>query len=300
VSRRAEAAGTLVHGFGADPKTAGTLVVLLHPGSLPTSVYARLAEAIPAEASLLVADLERIPCYWQGALRAGEPEVSVAELVERVGMALPPSAHRRLIVAGWSFGGVVAHAIAANVEAERVILLDSIAAVDAFADAEETLTDGEVLRWFAMYLAAKRGRPLKLASDSLEGASALEGLALLLDAGLAGGLLLRGTTLAGLRKVYTTYLAGLRRNQRLALDHTPVQAQVPLHLIKPSGSLMPDSPTLGWDELAGAGLAVHRCGGDHYTMVQDPDAIAIVAALLHTEHQLDGAPLAGACTGGLR
>lgn len=292
--------GAIVRRLGVPAGDESTLMLLVHPGSLPLSAYGQLAAAIPARAAVVVADLERVPAYWEGALRGGAPSTNVDELVERVAHELPAWCPSRVVLAGWSFGGVIAHALGQRIDAERIVLLDSIAPVAAFADADQTLADGDVLRWFAMYLWARRGRRAPLEPDALAGVAAGEGLAIVLDAAIAGGVLRPGTTLVGLRKVYETYLSGLRRNQRLADAYIPSPAPAPVDLVKPHGSLFADSATLGWEQLAAGGLTVHRCGGDHYTMLADPDTVEVVRRLLATDVPSAGQPPVDAGAGGYR
>jgi thioesterase domain-containing protein len=187
------------------------------------------------------------------------------------------------VLVGWSFGGVIAFAMAEQLEermpAERVVLLDSIAPVDEFKRPDALAVD-LVLGWFAMYLAAKRGTRLPLASGAAASLPLGDALALILQAATAARALPVWTTLPGLRKVYDTYVDGLRRNNELARAFVPHPAALPLTLIKPAGSLLPGSRTLGWDTLAGTALDVRVCSGDHYTMLGEPTAIAAVAAIV--------------------
>ncbi|MFI9815032.1 thioesterase domain-containing protein [Saccharothrix variisporea] len=255
------------------PPTGGHPVVLVHPGAVPAAEYADLAGAL-APASLAVVDLEQVPEYFEAAL-TGVLTTSVDALADRVVAELRArGVPDRWTLAGWSFGGVVAFTAVSRLSADerpdRVVLLDSLAPVPEYtANDDEELDLARVLGWFALYLAAKRDRPVD-ASDSLEA---------VLDAGLASGALRPGTTLPGLRKVFTTYVDGLRRNNSLARAHTPVPVDVPVTLVRPDRGLLTTPEPLGWDALA-PGLTTTTCPGDHYSMLRHPGALAVLHAAL--------------------
>ncbi|MEJ2855600.1 MULTISPECIES: thioesterase domain-containing protein [unclassified Saccharothrix] len=254
------------------PPEGGHPVVLVHPGAVPAAEYAELAQAL-APASLSVVDLEQVPEYFEAAL-TGVLTTSIDALADRVVAELRArGVPDRWTLAGWSFGGVVAFTAVSRLGAEerpdRVVLLDSIAPVPEYTAADEDLDLSLVLGWFAMYLAAKRDRPVDASAD----------LEAVLEAGLRSGALRPGTTLPGLRKVFTTYADGLRRNNSLARAHTPVPVDVPVTLVRPERGLLATPDPLGWDSLA-PGLSTTACPGDHYSMLRHPGALAVLQAAL--------------------
>lgn len=259
-------------------------VVVIHPGALPAEQYRELAAALPHGTDLRVVDLEQVPEYFQAALSGGKTDITVLDVASRAADELRA---RDLFsgpwtLMGWSFGGVVGHALTSLLaEAElpsRAVLLDSIAPVPQYTRAEDEIGPDLVLPWFCMYLAAKRGGAVPvpreiLAADNTDVDAALQTV---LEAALEHGALRPGTTLPGLRKVYDTYLDGLRRNNRLSYAFEPVRARVPVTLLRPERGLLGTPDPLGWEQLSDD-LNVEHTPGDHYSMLSDPVAMKFAA-----------------------
>lgn len=258
-------------------------VYVVHPGALAPQVYRGLADALPEGDGLTVLDLGAVPDYADAALTGGRAATTVEALAERLLTDLHP-ASAPYVLAGWSFGGVLAsamlHAPAAGRRPERLVLLDSIAPTEEYQQPDDALEPALLLGWFAMYLGAKRERPVPLAPGALDGCGVDDGLPVVLDAATASGALLPDTTLPGLRKLYDTYVDGLLRNNRLVAAHRPAPVPLPVTLVKAERSLIPGDDTLGWLPLTPHGLTVHPCPGDHYTMLGRPDSLGVVAQLL--------------------
>ncbi|MFD8395948.1 thioesterase domain-containing protein [Streptomyces sp. NPDC059680] len=275
---------SIIHRYRvADPD--GHTVYLVHPGALDTSVHRGLAQALPAGVGLTVLDLSGLPEYWQAALTGGRATTTVEDLAFRLLTALHVD-HicGSYVLAGWSFGGVVAHAMAglptSHRRPERLVLLDSIAPVEAYKQDDDVLEPSLLLGWFTMYLGAKRGRTVPLDAVRLANLGVDDGLKLVLEAAIAAEVLLPSTPLPGLRKLYDTYVDGLLRNNRLTNPYRPLPAPLPVLLAKAERSLIPQDRTMGWESLAPHGLEVHSCPGDHYTMLIRADAAAVIASLL--------------------
>ncbi|WP_100444513.1 thioesterase domain-containing protein [Glycomyces xiaoerkulensis] len=258
-------------------------VIAVHPGGLPVAHYDKLASALWPETALHAVDLEREPSYFQAALDGGRTTATVPEIAERAAADLRAAGLFDLpwTLVGWSFGGVVGHALTALLtEAElpeRVVLLDSIAPVPDYTPDGDEIGPDLVLPWFCMYLAAKRGGDLPPPAAALErGADIDELLTEVLETALSVGVLGAGTEPPGLRKVYDTYLDGLRRNNTLAERFAPPPARAPLTLLRPDRGLLETPDPLGWEQL-GDDLAVERVPGDHYSMLQDPVAVKLIA-----------------------
>jgi thioesterase domain-containing protein len=258
---------------------AGSLF-LIHPGALDAAVHRTLAQALPPTVGLTVFDLSGVPEYADAALTGGHADTTIEALASRLlGDLTRVGDGQPYALAGWSFGGVVAQAMVAQQAADarpgRLVLLDSIAPTQAYqpGDLEPSLT----LRWFALYLGAKRGRPVALAPDQLAGCGHDDGLLIIKDIAVASGALRPDTPIFGLRKLYETYTDGLLRNNRLTMAYSPSPASVPLVLVRAEQGLIPGDPTLGWDELAAYGLETVQSPGDHYTMLTRPDAAEVIA-----------------------
>lgn len=261
-------------------------VYVVHPGALPAQVYKGLATALPTDTGLTVLDLSAVPEYAEAALTGGRAATTVEELAARLLAALEQAspAHGPYTLAGWSFGGVLALAMTHRMPPERrprhLVLLDSIAPTEDYQQPDDALEADLLLGWFAMYLGAKKGRPVEPHPARLAGCEADEGLPLVLDAAVAAGALPPDTPLPGLRKLYETYVDGLLRNNRLTTPHRPRPAPLPLVLVRAERSLIPGDPTLGWQPLAPQGLTRVTSPGDHYTMLSRPDSLDVIAPLL--------------------
>ncbi|HEX8346996.1 MAG TPA: alpha/beta fold hydrolase [Actinoplanes sp.] len=276
---------------GNPGRRTGT-VVLVHPGALPVSTYAELTAALPTDIDVVLLDLQRSPEYAQAALTGGQPHTSIAELADRCRYELSTvwAGCGPFVLVGWSFGGVIAYAMTERAGSVRqphhLLLLDSIAPLDDLrcpslrtrGDAAEE--DAMILHWFAMYLAAKRGVRLSISRGEFVGRPVEDGLDLILGRARDAGALYPGTSIDGLRKVYTTFFAGLARNGRLNQTYDARPVHVPMTVVRATEGLVADPGALGWDRLAAAGLDVDVCAGDHYTMLRDPDAVRHLVGLV--------------------
>ncbi|MCC9310734.1 thioesterase domain-containing protein [Kitasatospora sp. RB6PN24] len=263
-------------------------VYLVHPGGPAASVYRSLAGALPQGVGLTVLDLSRPPAHHQGPLTGDRTTATLAGLADQLAdrlielTAAAPGSPWSL--GGWAFGGVLAQALVERLPAARrpaeLVLLDSVAPVDPYRWSDGELEPSRLMRWFAMHLGVRRGRRIELDPERLAGCDTDRGLLLVLDAAVGAGALLPDAPPPGLRKLYEAYLDTLSRHNRLVAGHRPEPASVPLALVTAEHGLLPGDDTLGWGGLAGAGLTVHRCAGDHCTMLIRPDATALIAGLL--------------------
>jgi thioesterase domain-containing protein len=265
-------------------------VYAVHPGALPSEVWGGVADALPDGTGFAVLDLAGVPEYFEAALSGGRSDLTVADLTAQLTAELRADRAARsgtggTTFTGWSFGGVLAQAMTETLEPaerpDRLVLLDSIAPTDAYQQADDALDPPMLLRWFAMYLGAKRNREVALGPGGTAGLDTDTGLLRVLDAAVGCGALAASTPLPGLRKLYDTYVDGLLRNNRLTATHRPVPSSVPLALVKAANSLILGDDALGWQELAPRGLDLRPpTPGDHYTMLTRPDAAAAIAEVL--------------------
>lgn len=261
-------------------------VYAIHPGALPATGWQGLATALPADVAVHVASLDAIPEYLTAAAPASTATPRLADLAARVAAALPAPHGAPTVLVGWSFGGVVAYELATTLPQRptELVLLDSIAPVDQFTVADRELVDGDTLiRWFAMYLCAKRGSALPATID-LRGDTEQDRLSRLLRWCTGTGVLPSDTPPTGLLKLYRSFLGGLSRNNRVVRGYRPPPTDLPTTLVKPIGSLLPDHDALGWPTLARAQFTLHPAPGDHYTMLQQPSVWRAVADLVMQHH----------------
>lgn len=237
-------------------------VCFIHPGALSASSWSRIAAHLPAGVPVRVLELEAINPYW-----AAEETLTVTALADRLRPSLAVARERLLV--GWGVGGAVADALAAP--ARRVVVLDALAPGALRCEPEEA----QLLRSFAMYAGARRGRGLRVDPARLR--EGLEpALAHIRDEASAVGALRAGTTPTALRRCFDAHAARVLRDHRLVAGYAPTGEA--LTVVKASDSLAPDSPALGWDRFAPVELLAS--GGDHYSMLTDPASAVQLAMLL--------------------
>jgi len=281
----------LVHRYGSAEGATPTAVVV-HPGALPSTVYRSLADTLAGPEStvrpamtLWLVDLDRVPEYTESALLGGQPRTSVAEMATTVERELRAAGAiaggTDWVLAGWSFGGVIAHELTGRLHPAELprgmVVLDSIAPVPDYTKDDGELDPAMLMPWFAMFLGAKRGVALPLPGDG-----PVPTLDDVLSAAVTGGALPADTSVAGLGKVYQVFEAGLRRNNLICTGFNAERARVPVTLIRPEGSLLDTPDPLGWEQLTDD-LKVVVCPGDHYSMLSDIAAVDTVAAVLRDE-----------------
>jgi thioesterase domain-containing protein len=257
-------------------------VCMVHPGTLPVTVYRLLAGALPPRIRLTVLQMRLLQEYRQ-AMSGGRADITVERLAQGLAAQLP--GHGRRVLAGWSFGGLVALAIAdlldRSAPARQVVLLDTVASWREAGLAERAIRPDQALTWFCMLLGARVGmafpvEPVRLhgtLDDALTHVSAL---------GVERGVLPPDSTPAWLRGLFDGFIDGMRRNGRMAEAYRPKGMPSRLILVKPEGSLFPGDSSLGWRSVAGPGLRVVTCPGDHYSLLTNPAAVAHLATVFRS------------------
>lgn len=244
---------------------SGIELYVIHPGGVSASCWSRLASHLPPGTPIRVQELDTVNAYW-----ANDPTLTVTAIADRLQSALRPA--RRVLV-GCGVGGAVAEALGARsaMRPQRVVALDSLAP----GVRDETPTEHTLLRSFAMYCGARRGRRLLIDPARLQ-----DGLEPALDhireAAAAAGALRSDTTPEAVRRCYDDHARRLTRDFRLTARHTP--SGLPLTVVKATGSLAPESRALGWDRYGP--VEVLAAAGDHYTMLTDPASAPNLAVLL--------------------
>lgn len=268
----------VVHELAGD---GGPLVAFVHPGVMTVSAYQHLADELGSECTVVVLDLTAIPRYWEAMLAGETPDLSIEDIADRFNAELAGHVARApaTVLVGWSFGGTIGYAMVERGPAAELLLLDAIAPTEKFPE-DMALATSTLLSWFAMYLGAKRGVPLRLDKNRFAMTSVDEGLGVVRDALSGRGAMSADTPVVGLRKLYDTFVDGLVRYTRLTNAYRARPATSELTLVKPEGSLRPKNPDLGWSGLAAQGIRVHDCPGDHYTMLGDPAATSAIAGLV--------------------
>ncbi|PSM44847.1 non-ribosomal peptide synthetase [Streptomyces dioscori] len=236
------------------------VLCVIHPVGGDIQAYRPLVSALDARTTVcLVPD----PALHDPGL----PHWSVAERADRYLAALRarfPDPRTRLRLAGWSFGALVAHSMAASAEAagrpvERLYLLDPPAPQPGTQDSPDSL-DEDALR--AVFEHELHGNKLQSASPAT---------------GLPGATEATGTT--GARATGTTYAERLahccRANISAMTAHTaPRLTRTPSALwvateITPDLPLAPPEPTAAeeWTALLAHPAQVHHVQATHYEIV---------------------------------
>jgi pimeloyl-ACP methyl ester carboxylesterase len=212
---------------------------------------------MPPGTPVRVQELDTVTPYW-----ADDPKLTVDAIADRLRSSVRPDRQRVLV--GWGFGGVVAAALAARApqRPRRVVVLDGLAP----GARHQPPGEEELLRSFAMFLGARRGRTVAPAAS----------LDALLEVAIRAGALQENTPLATLEGLFADYTRGVLRDHRLTETHVP--SGLPLTVVKASDSVLPQSRALGWQKYGP--VEVLGSGGDHYSMLTEPASAAHLAMLL--------------------
>jgi pimeloyl-ACP methyl ester carboxylesterase len=257
-------------------------ICMVHPGALPVTVYRALAAALSPRIGLIIIEMRLLREYGQ-AMTGGRRDVTVEALARGLAAQLPRG--RNCVLAGWSFGGLVALALADRPEQaaplDRVVLLDTVASWRDIGLSERTVRPHQALTWFCMLLGARVYRPFPIDPMQLRGALD-DALSHIRVRGIEQGVLPPDTTVPWLHELFAGFVNGIRSNGRMAEAFRPRRMPSRLILVKPQGSLFPRSPALGWRPLAGPGLRLVSCPGNHYSLLTDPLALARLATVFRS------------------
>lgn len=257
-------------------------VCMVHPGTLPVTVYRALALALPPRIKLVILQMRLIKEYRQ-AMSGERADITVERLARDLAGQLPGQG--RSVLAGWSFGGLVALAIADLLDrgtpARRVVLLDTVASWRETGLSERAIRPDQALTWFCMLLGARVGQAFPVEPMRLRGALD-DALTHICALGIERSVLPPDSTVPWLRGLFDGFIDGMRRNGRMAEAYRPRRIPSRLILVKPEGSLFPGDSSLGWRSVAGPGLSVITSPGDHYSLLTDPAAVAHLAAVFRS------------------
>ncbi|MCO7542569.1 non-ribosomal peptide synthetase [Pseudomonas sp. VA159-2] len=270
---------------------SGPALFLIHEFSGLDLYFPVLGRHIPGD----------FPIYGLPGVPVGEAQLQTLEclaarLVRRLRAVQPQGPYR---LAGWSFGGVLAFEVAAQLlGADQAVAF--VGLIDTYVP---RLSDQGKARWHGPHLAEAqlllhcrehwRAQGAAGATQLAE-VEALEPGALAFDALLghcrARQLLVPGLAPASDAQLRHFFARHVAHGHALAHYHL-APLPVPLHLFQAeqrTGAIVCDSPTLGWAEaLPGQVLHCHGVPGDHQSMVQEPQVavlgLAIAEALAATQ-----------------
>ncbi len=272
----------LVRLQAGEPRSRSPLF-LVHPVGGNVLCYAELARALGAEQ----------PVYGLQSLGLGEgqrAEQRVEDMAATYVAALREvQPHGAYHLGGWSIGGVIAYEMArqlrqAGEEVELLALLDTVApAGDPAGDSAE-IDETELLAALARDLGGLAGQDLRLSPAELraipdEDEDGDRRLLHVLDRARAAGAL-PGGGIEPLRRLWEVF----RANALAVRRYTAAPWDGPAGCLVLFGAAANPlrsrrGEALGWDLVAGAGLAVERFEAGHYTLLRPPAVQALAAAL---------------------
>lgn len=249
---------------------AGDALVLVHPVGGELLCYGDLVRRLPPGH----------PVYGLAAdamLRGADPP-DLVTLAQHYVSRLDRAGVRPALVAGWSFGGMVAYEMArllgAGGRASRVAVIDAMPSVTDVSDTRVTV-DLDLVRSFAADLMRSAGRrPEDLGLTEEAGAPTPESATRLLHERLTrvgGGVEMSVEELGTRLRVYANAATALRR-------HHPAPDGPPLRLLW-AGETAADLAAW-WRDVSGAPASGTMLAGDHYTLLRPP-AVEEVARFLH-------------------
>lgn len=263
-------------------------VCLVHPGALPVTVYRPLANALSPRIGLAILEMRLLKEYRE-TMTGRRGDVTVERLAGGLAAQLPRQGS--YVLSGWSFGGLVALALAdrpdhhtrdtQDAPLDQVVLLDTVASWREAGLSGPTFQPHQALTWFCMFLGARTGQAFPVDPMRLSGALD-DALGHIRTLAIEQSVLPPDTTVPGLRELFSGFVDGMLRNGRMAEAYRPRRMPSRLILVKPEGSLFPDDSALGWRSLAGPGLRVVSCPGDHYSLLTDPVALARLATVFRS------------------
>ncbi|HEY5197247.1 MAG TPA: beta-ketoacyl synthase N-terminal-like domain-containing protein [Solirubrobacteraceae bacterium] len=246
---------------------APTPLFLFHPGGGDTLVYRQLVDHL--DPSLTVWGCDR----FDGALSVEERAGRYVELLTEVQPSGP------YLLAGWSFGGVLAYETAVRLHAagERVELLALIDTILPLPD-PPGLDEAKVIELrfqrFAAFLEAAYGKPVSLPYERMAGLDDDEQTDIVIAAIVAAGLIDPDANEAILRHQRTSYLdVRAVERYRPATYDGPVVFYSPRDL-QTAGMRDPrfdrHDPARGWDAFCGERLEIVSVPGHHLSLLDSP------------------------------
>ncbi|MCP4658832.1 MAG: non-ribosomal peptide synthetase, partial [bacterium] len=183
---------------------------------------------------------------------------------------------------GWSMGGLVAFEMARrlaeqNQRVERLVLIDSMAPVADRGKASDT-GDAALALSFARDLAGVFGVPVPVSSADIEALNtAEEVLSLLHEKMQAARLVPPDLELSQVVRLFETFRINVRAMERYRAP--AFSGRLVLFKAGERLSKKAEAPDLEWGGLAEGGVEIHEVGGNHYSILREPDVEALADGL---------------------
>ena len=182
------------------------------------------------------------------------------------------------LLGGWCFGGTLAFEVARQLQnagdlVDGIVLIDTRAPIEANVPSDSD--DATLLSWFARDLATPYGKSLRIAPEVLRELPPENMFTHVLDEAKAIGVLPQDADVAALERYFQVYIGN-----GIALRlYFPDAEPLPLLLLRAIDEQEDYGPSLGWDELAAAGLTQIDLAGDHNSIMYAPQAQAVARAI---------------------
>lgn len=243
------------------PNSSKRLLFLVHPLGGEAVPYRALARAIKAP-------IRVVGLCWRPAEAQDDRSLSLEEMAAlhlRQMRSIQPEGP--YLIAGWSFGGVLAFEIAQQIvtsgaRVEFLGLIDANPIRDSISG--RLASEGTLLERFNETL-AEIDRKLA-AGETVADLSALQGDDYLV--GLMGHTITEGVTAGHLRQI----LEITKENLRAVSNYSAAPYSSSIDLFQPEGSTPEIRRLLEWElrSLALGSLRVHQVPGDHYSLLRAP------------------------------
>jgi thioesterase domain-containing protein len=255
-------------------KGADAPLFLVHPVGGNVLCYGELVRRLGGE--------EPVHGFQSAGLSGMPPHTSLEEMAAHyLGLlkGVQPRGPYRL--GGWSMGGVIAFEMARRLteegsEVERLALFDSLP--PGYPESEGEEDDVRLLFGLAHDLAGLTGRSVPLSRADLEGKSADEGLALLLERARQAGAIAPWFGMNMAAQLWRVYQA----NVRALLAYrpaTPFPGRVSLWTASENPWRDSLGPRLGWEAFAAGGVEVELIPADHYGLLREPAVLELARQL---------------------
>ena len=155
-------------------------------------------------------------------------------------------------------------------------LSDSRAPIDA--NAPDDGDDAMLLSWFARDLAVPYGKTLHIPPQDLRELDPNEMLDHVLTTARDQEILPKNADRATLERYFEVYLA----NGMALQGYRPGQCDLAVTLFKARNETQDFGPLLGWDELCTRSILLHEVGGDHNSMMYEPQVQSLAEQLHRT------------------
>ncbi|EXJ13523.1 alpha/beta fold hydrolase [Imhoffiella purpurea] len=250
----------------------GPPILLFHPVGGNVLCYRPLAARLAGAHPVYAVEAPGADSGW--------PELPTVEaMAERYLSAIEQAVGTGpLILAGWSFGGLVAYEVARQ-RLERGREVRALVLLDAVAD--NRLSRQLIRRDEADMLEHLLSEQMPLQAEAIRARSGEARLDYLIDMGREHGLLPDGFDRERMRNLLQTYHV----NALAASRYQPRTAPLGALLIQPedpsrSTVNVPDDPLQGWGQVLEGGVALERIPGSHESMLMERSAAPLAERIL--------------------